>query len=87
MGFPSGSAVKNSPARQEPQETQVPSLSRQDPLEREMAAHSSTLAWKIPWTEEPEDCSPQRHKELDTTEATWHIFMTLAALLNIQSKF
>ena len=35
------------------QETQVPSLGREDPLEKEMATHSSILAWKIPWTEEP----------------------------------
>ena len=35
------------------QETQVQSLSREDPLEKEMAIHCSTLAWKIPWTEEP----------------------------------
>ena len=33
-------------------ETQVQSLGREDPLEKEIAAHSSTLAWKIPWTEE-----------------------------------
>ena len=33
-------------------ETRVPSLGREDPLEKEMATHSSTLAWKIPWTEE-----------------------------------
>ena len=36
------------------QETQVQSLGREDPLEKEMATHSSTLAWKIPWTEEPD---------------------------------
>ena len=35
------------------QETRVWSLGREDPLEKEMAIHSSTLAWKIPWTEEP----------------------------------
>ena len=35
------------------QETWVQSLGREDPLEKEMATHSSTLAWKIPWTEEP----------------------------------
>ena len=35
------------------QETWVRSLGREDPLEKEMATHSSTLAWKIPWTEEP----------------------------------
>ena len=35
------------------QETWVRSLGREDPLKREMATHSSTLAWKIPWMEEP----------------------------------
>ena len=35
------------------QETQVRSLGREDPLEKGMATHSSTLAWKIPWTEKP----------------------------------
>ena len=35
------------------QETQVGSLAQEDPLEEEMATHSSILAWKIPWTEEP----------------------------------
>ena len=34
-------------------ETRVRSLGQEDPLEKEMATHSSTLAWKIPWTEEP----------------------------------
>ena len=42
--------VKHLPAMQE---TQVQSLGREDPLEKEMATHSSTLAWRIPWTEEP----------------------------------
>ena len=35
------------------QETQVQSLGQEDPLEKEMATHSTMLAWKIPWTEEP----------------------------------
>ena len=35
------------------QETQVPSLGQEDPLKKEMATHSSSPAWKIPWTEEP----------------------------------
>ena len=35
------------------QETWVRSLGQEDPLEKEMAPHSSTIAWKIPWTEEP----------------------------------
>ena len=42
--------VKNLPATQE---TQVHVLALEDPLEREMATHSSILAWRIPWTEEP----------------------------------
>ena len=35
------------------QETQIQSLGQEDPLEKEMATHSSILAWEIPWTEEP----------------------------------
>ena len=42
--------VKRLPAMRE---TQVRSLGQEDPLEKEMATHSSTLAWKIPWMEEP----------------------------------
>ena len=42
--------VKNPPPKQE---TQVQSLGQEDALEKEMATHSSILAWKIPWTEEP----------------------------------
>ena len=42
--------VKNLPAMQD---TQVQSLGQEDPLEKEMATHSSILAWEIPWTEEP----------------------------------
>ena len=49
-GFPSGSVVKNLPAMQE---RQVWFLGLQDPLEEEMATHSSILAWEIPLTEEP----------------------------------
>ena len=53
MGFSSSSAVKNLPAVQEMQETQVRSLGREDPLEEGTATHSTILAGKIPWTEEP----------------------------------
>ena len=42
--------VKNLPAMQE---TQVGSLDQEDPLEKEMTTHSSILAWRIPWTEDP----------------------------------
>ena len=42
--------VKNLPPKQE---TQVQSLDQEDPLQKEMATHSSIFAWEIPWTEEP----------------------------------
>ena len=53
MSFPDGSAVKKCfmAAMQETQETWVPSLGQEDPLEEEMATHSRILAWKILWTE------------------------------------
>ena len=50
------------------QEMQVQSLGQEDPLEKEMATHSSVLAWKVPWTEEPTSYSPWDYKELDMTE-------------------
>ena len=50
MGFPGGSVLKNLPADQE---TWVRSLGQEDPPEKEMATHSSILAWRITWTEEP----------------------------------
>ena len=49
-------------------ETQVRSLSREDPLEKEMVTHSSILAWRIPWTEKPGRLHPWGGKESDTTE-------------------
>ena len=57
--------VKNLPAVQK---TQVWSLGREDPLEKEMATHSSIVAWKISWTEEPGGYSPWDCKESDRTE-------------------
>ena len=47
------------------QETPVRSLGGEEPLEKEMATHSSILAWEIPWTAEP-GYHPWGHKELDT---------------------
>ena len=73
--------LKHLPAMQE---TWVPSLGRKDPLEKEMATHSSILAWRIPWTEEPGGHSPQGCKELDMTEGTqhaWGILILVDALL------
>ena len=49
-------------------ETWVRSLGREDPLEKEMATHSSILAWRIPWTEELGGLQSMGHKELDMTD-------------------
>ena len=57
--------VKNIPAMRE---TRLPSLGWEDPLEKGMATHSSILAWRIPWTEEPGELQFIGHKESDTTE-------------------
>ena len=53
MGFPSSLVVKNPPAMQVMQEMWIQSLGQEDPLEMEMATHSSIHAWEIPWTGEP----------------------------------
>ena len=53
MGFQGGSVGKNPPANAGDAQTQVPSLGREDPLEKAMATHPNILAWRIPWTEEP----------------------------------
>ena len=51
-GFPGGSVVRNPPANAEIWETQIRSLGRGDPLNEEMATHSSIITWRIPWTKE-----------------------------------
>ena len=56
--------VKNLPAMQG---TQAGSLGWEDPVEKEMATHSRILAWRIPWTEEPDELL-WAHKESDTTK-------------------
>ena len=53
LASPMAQQVKNLPAMQETQQMQVRSLGQGDPLEKEMATHSSILAWETPWTEEP----------------------------------
>ena len=63
QGFPGASVVKNSPAVQEKWEMHVRPMDREDPPEKEMATHSNTLAWEIPWTVEPsglQSMRPQR---------------------------
>ena len=57
--------VKNLPAMQE---TQVQSLNWEDPLEKGIATHSSILAWRIRWREEPTGVQSMDCKESDTTE-------------------
>ena len=61
--------VKNLPSMRK---SQVQSHGWEYPLEKGMATHSSILAWRIPWTEEPRGLSPRGHKELDMTETTSH---------------
>ena len=63
-------AVKNLPVMQE---MWVRSLGWDDPLEKGMATHSSVLAWRIPWMEEPGGLSPWGHKELDRAEQPTYI--------------
>ena len=65
LGFPSGLAVENLPAMQE---AWVQSLGQEDPLEEDMSAHSSILAWKMQWTED--FCTPWGCKQSDMIEAT-----------------
>ena len=65
MAFLGTQVVKNLPVMQE---TWVRSLGREDPLEKEMAAHSSILAWRIPWTEEPGGLQSMGSQESDTTQ-------------------
>ena len=57
--------VKNPPAMQE---TWVQFLGQEDILEKEMTTHSSILAWRIPWTEEPGRLQSSGYKESDITE-------------------
>ena len=57
--------VKKLPAMQE---TQLQSLGQKDPLKKGVATHSSILAWRIPWTEEPGGLQSMGHKESDTRE-------------------
>ena len=62
-------------------ETQVPSLGQEDPLEKEMVTHCSTLAWKIPWTEEPgrlQSMGSQRVRH------DWAILLSLSPDYNVE---
>ena len=75
---PGAQQIKNLSAMQETQEVKVQSLGWEDPLEKEMETHSSILAWKIPWTEEPGRLvSPWCRKGSDMTEQL-HFHFTLS---------
>ena len=63
------------------QETLVPFLGGEDPLEEEIAAHSSILAWGIPWTESLVGCSPWGCKELDMAK-----YMAQCSLANHKTR-
>ena len=67
--------VENLPANAGDVEMQIRSLGQEDPLEEGMAMHSSILAWRIPWREEPEGYSLQGRKESVTAEVTEHVRM------------
>ena len=64
--------VKNLPSVQKLEETWVQSLHQGDPLEKAMATHSSILACRNPWTEEPRGLQSIGSQELDMTEVTEH---------------
>ena len=68
MGFPAGTVVKNPLANAGEQETRVRSLSQEDALEKEMATHSSIIAWKSHRQRSPAGYSPWGRKESDMTE-------------------
>ena len=71
--------VSNLPAMQE---TQVQSVSQEDLLEKEMATHTSILAWRIPWTEDPGGLQSMDHKESDTTER-----LTFSLFINVDDAY
>ena len=81
-GFLAGSVVKNLPAKQE---TWVQSLGQEDPLKKEMATHSSVLAWRISWTEEPGGLQSIRGKSqtqlsnytIRRTQSEYHILLVI----------
>ena len=70
MGFPGGTSGKELACQYRRCETWVPSPGWEDPLEEEMATHSSIFAWRIPGTEEPGWLQSIGSKESDSTETT-----------------
>ena len=66
--------IKHLPAKQE---TQVQPLGQEDPLEKEMATHSSILAWKIPWIQEPGRLQSMGLQDSDTTEQLHFLYKSI----------
>ena len=87
VNFPGGSVVKNPPALQESQKTQVPSLGQGDPLEEGLTTHSNILAWRIPWTEEAGGLeSIESHSQTQVKRLSMHahiLFSIVAAPIYI----
>ena len=76
-GLPWWLSIKKPPAVQKTQEMRVQSLDEEHPLEEGMATYSSILAWRTPWTEEPEGFIVHGVAESDTTEVTEHAHMSV----------
>ena len=77
--------VKNLSAMQETQETWVRSLGWEDPLDKEMSTHSSILAWRSPWTEEPVGYSPKGCKRVGYNLVTKQHFRLNKTILVLHS--
>ena len=75
-GFSMAQTVKNLPAMQD---TRLRFLSQEDPLEKGMATHSSILAWRIPWTEEPGGLQSMVQRRVGHDGVT-HTFTSLSTL-------
>ena len=86
FGLPGCAVVKNPPATVGDSRdlSSIPGLGRS--LQKGMAPHSSILAWRIPWTEEPGGSSPWGCKELDTTEQE-HTVLTQCIIFWVQDNF
>ena len=84
-GFPEAQLVKNLPALKEMQETSVPSLGWEDPLEEAMATNSYILAWEIPWTEEPGGSQRAQHDRVTAHTHISALTVTLALDLPVSS--
>ena len=82
-----GSVVKNSLAMPETQEMQVQSLSQEDHPEKEMATHSSILAWRIPWTKEPGGLQSMGSQRVRHDWETEHLHNSILTPSSIPSEW